>query len=135
MNEMSTREYWDRRAADMAEDIAAAKAQAATPQGQIDSLRRKRDALYLDKIDSGADTDAEIAEIDTQVANIEREMAQAEAESFEAEWTREVTIERRAAWNAWAIATSPTPVQVAQRERQQGWTTGALRRAITIHTL
>ena len=55
---------------------------------------------------------------------------------FAAEWPREVTIERRATWNAWARAnTNITPVGRAAHEREVRYTMAELRRAVALHNL
>lgn len=73
-----------------------------------------------------------------QVAEAEAEariavIRQAEA----AEWTLELTQERRAAWNAWVKAQGATihPSQVAAQIQRQGWSVEALKAAIKRHGL
>jgi hypothetical protein len=53
------------------------------------------------------------------------------------EWTREVTIARRAAWNTWVKSHGKTitPAQVAAQIHAQGWTIDDLKTAITRHSL
>ena len=62
---------------------------------------------------------------------------QAKLAAEDMEWTREVTTERRAAWNAWVRSQGPrvTPAQVATQVQRQGWDTLQLKRHITRHGL
>lgn len=55
----------------------------------------------------------------------------------DAEWTRELTQQRRAAWNTWVKAqgTRVHTAQVAAQIKAQGWSVEALKRAITRHGL
>lgn len=62
------------------------------------------------------------------------EIRAAKEAEFEAEWDRETTIARRAEWNAFA-ATMPTVIEADRKQRELGWTMGALRRATQMHNL
>lgn len=61
--------------------------------------------------------------------------------AFEAEWTREVTIERRAAWNAAVQAGEMTtggkvdPAKVQQAMDRLGYGITEIRRAVSLHNL
>ncbi len=73
-----------------------------------------------------------VAALEAQIATLR---AHAEAE-FVAAWPVALTIERRAAWNAWAKNhTNITPVDRAAHEREIGYSMADLRRAIALHTL
>lgn len=57
----------------------------------------------------------------------------------EAAWTRDVTVSRRAEWNAWVKTNAtkkglPAAAVVAQ-EKRQGWTVADLRAAVARHGL
>ena len=66
---------------------------------------------------------------------IDAELA-AERKAREAEWTREVTIARRAEWNAKARAGEfRTHADVAAQERRQRWSITDLKSAIVRHAL
>ena len=73
------------------------------------------------------------------IAALQREIAALRARhdaQFAAEWPREVTIERRVAWNAWARAnTNITPVGRSAHEREVRYTMSELRRAVALHNL
>ena len=53
----------------------------------------------------------------------------------EAEWTQEITQERRQAWNAWVRQSNGklAPNLIANQIKAQGWNLDALKRAITRH--
>lgn len=53
------------------------------------------------------------------------------------EWTRNLTIARRAEWNAWVKAQGPQlhTAQVAAQIQRQGWSLEALKAAIKRHRL
>ena len=80
-----------------------------------------------------------IAERAPCIAALQREIAALRARhdaQFAAEWPREVTIERRVAWNAWARAnTNITPVGRSAHEREVRYTMSELRRAVALHNL
>lgn len=62
---------------------------------------------------------------------------QARLAAEDAEWTREVTMERRAAWNAWVRSQgkSIAPAALAAHCQEMGYTMETLRRQITRHSL
>ena len=80
-----------------------------------------------------------MAERAPRIAALQREIAALCARhdaQFAAEWPREVTIERRVAWNAWARAnTNITPVGRSAHEREVRYTMSELRRAVALHNL
>ena len=80
-----------------------------------------------------------MAERAPRIAALQREIAALRARhdaQFAAEWPREVTIERRVAWNAWARAnTNITPVGRSAHEREVRYTMSELRRAVALHNL
>jgi len=68
----------------------------------------------------------------------ELDAMEAEADAaFDAEWTVEVTVARRAEWNEWVMSHngSPTPHQVEDQCRVQGFGLDDLRRAVKRHGL
>ncbi|MBU2177565.1 MAG: hypothetical protein KJ556_20935, partial [Gammaproteobacteria bacterium] len=95
-----------------------------------DILRQKIDGLRLDEVDNGADHKAEIAVLQARLQAIKDEPVQASTT-----WTRETTISRRAAWNAWVKANRPTTLMVRKQEQSQGYTVDDLRAAIKAHNL
>lgn len=66
-----TGEYWARRAAAVEARIAADTAYAATPQGRIEALQRKLDAMRFARHDHGAFSDAEIAAVEAELAALQ----------------------------------------------------------------
>ena len=56
------------------------------------------------------------------------------AKSFAAEWTREVTVARRAAWNEEAVKCKTT-AQVGALQRKLGFGPTDLKKAIAMHSL
>lgn len=134
MASIDSREYWDKREARFAAEDAAAAELAQSPVHKLNVLRRKLDSLYADR---GAHTAEEIAAVEAQIATIE---AGGQAQ-FAAEWTREVTVSRRAAWNALVKSGKLSKggkvnmQAVRQAERAQGWTMDDLKRAVALHGL
>jgi flagella basal body P-ring formation protein FlgA len=119
------------------EDVA----QARTPQEQIAYRERRIEGLRLDERDSGADHAAEIARLEGEIEAIRAQWhAQHEAQ-FAAEWTREVTISRRAAWNALVKSGKlgrggqVRVSDVRKQEIAQGWTVEDLKKAVALHSL
>jgi len=96
----------------------ARKAYEQTPRGWISKLNDKLDSLEKDRLywlienqTGRSDIPAKLAEVEAQIAAVtaERDVLSAELEAQErieqdAEWTREVTIARRAEWNRVARA-------------------------------
>ena len=128
MADIESREYWDRRTARFAAEDAGIAELAKSPVQQLNALRRKLDALYADK---DAHTAEEIAAVEAQI----RAMETGE------EWSRELTIERRAAWNALvksgklSKAGKVDMAAVRKAEQEQGWTLESLKRAVALHKL
>jgi hypothetical protein len=96
-----------------------------------DDIRRDLDACGMDPRHA-ADVAALRAELAALVA--------AEDAEFAAEWTPEVTADRRAGWNARVMAgefgTRTIDYRAAAAaERAQGWTNADLRRAIALNSL
>jgi hypothetical protein len=136
-NDMSTREYWDRRNAKMKAEAEADRKYAASPEGQLRAAERELRAMQHMQRDHGGCTDEQIAEQRSKVAALRSEIRAAKDARFLAEWTLEVTKARRAEWNAWVRAqgNSISGHKVAQRERQQGWMFVSLKKAIQLHQL
>ena len=100
---------------------------------------RDRESLIREKVNLGCHTSPtynhqRADELDARIAALDA----ATEQSFWAEWTREITASRRAAWNTFAAGlksvTHPL-VRVAAQEREQGWTMANLKRAITHYGL
>lgn len=137
----STAAYWAARDAALAAAVKADAEYAATASGQSEQRDRRIAALRAMRADSGLtpEATAELARLEDLVA---ADAARA-ADAFAAEWTREVTAARRAAWNARVRAgefgapgsgrVNWTAVRAA--EAAQGWTMDDLRRAIQLHGL
>ncbi len=92
-NEMSTKAYWDRKAANLKTDIEADREYLRSLPGRLEMAERR---LNVVTSDSYVYTDAERAEALAAIEAIHAEMQTQE----DAEWDRETTIARRAAWNA-----------------------------------
>jgi hypothetical protein len=102
----------------------------------LDDLRRRLERLDNSLArESGTFDQTKVDALRAQIAAMEAEQDAA----FLAAWPRELTMERRAAWNAWVrSATTPKGVPVsaiAAQERAQGWVPSDLRRAIKLHGL
>jgi hypothetical protein len=99
-NEMSHKEYWDKKGAQMDADIAADHAYSKTLAGRMEMAQRHLNVMTAD---AAAYTDEQRAEAFAAIATLEAEGKAAEAQmraAEDAEWTAEVTAQRRAAWNA-----------------------------------
>lgn len=76
---------------------------------------------------------------ETRIAALEAAIAQIDAEAdavFAAEWTRDVTTTRRAAWNTFVRSGNLNGfADLARTERQQGWRLDDLKRAVKLHQL
>lgn len=106
---------------------------AASTEGQAHAREVRINALIAMRVDSGltAEQADELAALESQ-ADQARKTAEA---AIWAEWTKDVTIARRAAWNAMAVAAcGPTgkgnAAIRAELERKAGHTAAALQRAI-----
>lgn len=79
------------------------------------------------------------AERDAAVQASEAERMAARQAATEAEWTRELTVQRRADWNAWVRSHSTqgtlAALLIAEQIKAQGWSLDELKRAITRHGL
>lgn len=142
---LETQHGWDARAQAMAEDLEAELAHAQSPRGRLERLERQLAATYNPDGQASYLSSAErvalrteiTARIDALTAEIEAEYAARQA----AEWTREVTIARRADWNTRVRSGALSrhgqvwPPAVAEAERAQGWTVDQLRDAVRRHGL
>lgn len=134
MTTIDEREYWDRRAARFAAEDALEAELAESGAFRRDQLTRKLLSLQSDE---GIGTPEAIAEVQAQIKAIE----DAEEARFAAEWTPEVTAQRRATWNALVKSTlsklskTQLPAAVRAQERAQGWTTDSLKKAIKLNNL
>lgn len=140
-DESGTGEAMRRHLEAIREEVRVEREYAKTYDGQMEYIAKEIDALYHDHLDSGADHSARIAEL-TARRDALRAHHEAEAEAaFLAEWTREVTIERRAAWNAMVRSGKFSrngkiwmPL-VREQERAQGWYVESLKKAVALHNL
>ena len=135
--------YWQAREIVFKAEAEATRAHAATPQGRLEAAERKADSMRAAMIDSGAYTSEQVAAADAEAQVIRDEIEDAAKASFAAEWTREATSARRAAWNAMVKAGkfgrmgSGKVDWAAMRaqEQKQGWTMDGLKKAIKVHGL
>ncbi len=120
--------------------VAEHEARLRTPEGRIEELQRRlrtecgsvaRDCGNREEIDAlERDLYAQIDAIKAEIDN-----------AFAATWTREVTITRRAEWNAMVNAgkfgrVGRTDYIAVQRQIDaQGWGIDDLRRAVKMHNL
>ncbi|MGI5872564.1 MAG: hypothetical protein ACOX8T_11080 [Bacillota bacterium] len=124
------RGYWERRDAEIAATAQADVAYSQSEAGRLEELQRKLNAL-------DARDDAGRAAVFAEIQAIES----AREERFTTEWTREVTIARRAEWNALVksgkLGRGKKVDYAAKRaaEKAQGWTLDGLKRAIKLHGL
>lgn len=130
---IETAAYWTQRNAELDAAAADDAEYAASYSGRLEAAQRR---LNLVTGDRAAYTDADRADALATIAALE---AEADA-AFAAEWTREVAMERRAAWNATVarIGRAPKAQQprlIHEAQAQQGWTVDALRRAVAMHRL
>ena len=140
-NSRDTKEYWTERSEKMDAEIAADLAAAQSYRQQVDAMMVKLSAVS----DSNRESEkaektiiwAQIEQLEAAAAAEEQaresELAAKQQAEIDNEWTLEVTQQRRADWNAWARKTDPRPVDVAKRQRQQGWTMDMLKKAIAHH--
>lgn len=140
-DESGTGEAMRRHLEAIREEVQVEREYAKTYDGQMEYIAKEIAGLRYDQIDSGADHSARIAELEARRDALHAEH-QAEADAaFAAEWTREVTVERRATWNAMVRAGKFTrngkiwmPL-VREQERAQGWYIDSLKKAVALHNL
>ena len=112
-------------------DLAAAFAAARAELASMEAARRQFEAESEGARDWSPMDDrieAKLLEVADLSLRIER-----------AAWTRDVTVARRAGWNAWVKENAgkkgvPAAAVVAQ-EKRQGWTVADLRAAVARHGL
>ncbi len=132
MSTIDERGYWDKVAAQQAEDDAARRRPMT---------RSERHTYLLNEI-SACGMDSVLAEKAAKL-RVELDAINAEiAAERDAEWTVEVTQQRRAEWNARVKAGEFTnskgkidPVKLHNAQQAQGWRTDALQSAIKRHGL
>jgi hypothetical protein len=111
-----------------------------TPEGERTRDDLLRELERLDTFSARESGTFDQAKVDALRREIEAIDARAKA-AFEAEWTVKTTTARRAAWNARVQAGEFGKVgggrvdwiKVNAAEREQGWTTAALKQAIAMH--
>lgn len=123
------RGYWERRDAEIAAKVQADVAYSQSEAGRLEELQRKLNAL-------DARDDAGRAAVFVEIQAIEN----AREERFATEWTREITIARRAEWNALVKSGKfgrgkVNMAAVRAAEKAQGWTLDGLKRAVKLHNL
>lgn len=137
-NEMSTRKYWDDRAAEINADIATSI--EATKNPSRDDLLRSLQAMEAANLENGEVFAPEkIEALKTRIARMDADQEAA----FLAEWTKEETMRRRAAWNARVKAGEFGQMgsgkvnwaALRDAEKAQGWTMDGLKKAIKVHNL
>ena len=137
-NEISTKEYWDRHSREVQADVAEMREHARTPWGRLERLERRVRRLQAEHTDSGRYSDAEIAQAQAEADALRAEIAETEEQAFRVEWTREVTAERRATWNALVKSGKLTKSgkvwmpALREQEVRQGWTLEQLKRAVAL---
>ncbi|HUS83492.1 MAG TPA: hypothetical protein VM013_09600 [Dehalococcoidia bacterium] len=122
--------YWDQEFASRDAEMA----DAARPRSLSERLNAaiKRSNLIRDGYGYEAERAAARAEVDELRAQVQTE----DAARFEAEWTREITIERRAAWNAalrdpqYRARNAAKSVLVGKVQSDLGFTMDALKTAV-----
>lgn len=147
-NETSTQAWWDERDRRMKADIAADREYAKTADAIAHQLSIHEGSIVRENMDPERWETQRVALVGKLDAARAREQAEDEASTAvrgaaEAiEWTREVTIKRRATWNARVKAgefTNPNgtanPAKAAAALRTLGWTAEAMKRAIARHGL
>lgn len=140
-DESGTGQAMDRYLAAVHEEIEVEREYAKTHEGQMEYLRQEIAALYHDHLDSGADHSARIAELTARRDALQAEQEARDDAIFRAEWTPEVTQQRRAAWNAMVRSGKFTrngkvwPPLVREQERAQGWYMDELKKAVQMHNL
>lgn len=112
-------------------DLAAALAAARAELSAMEAARRQ----FCAESEGARDwspMDDRIHEQTLAVADLARRIE-------EAAWTRDVTVARRAEWNAWVKANATAkgvPAAAAMaRQKRQGWTVADLRAAVARHGL
>jgi len=131
--------YWEESKRRDIEEAQKRAAQPKTKEEQIDALHDRI------RIECGAiarewnekEVDKKKSELYAEINLLEKEI---EVE-FKAEWTEEVTASRRIEWNDFAkllIGNSKKMTRemmdgVNNRQKEQGWKLGALKKAVTIY--
>jgi len=137
-NEMSTKKYWDDRTAEIDADVAASIEAAKNPTR--DDLLRRLQAMEAANAENGEVFAAEkIKALKARIVQMDADQAAA----FRAEWTKEETMSRRAAWNARVKAGEFGDLgrgkvnwgALRDAEKAQGWTMENLRKAVHYHNL
>ncbi len=135
--------YWEASEIVFKAEAEAAREFAQSPAGRLDAAWRNVEAMRATHTDSGAYTEAEIDAAQAAYDAIKAEIEGDAEARFAAEWTREVTVERRAAWNAMVKAGKFGRMGSGQvnwaamrvQERAQGWTAESLKKAVKQHGL
>ena len=140
-SETSTARYWEQQDTLLQAEMTAARAAAITPEGRLDALERRIDAMRFAHYEDGLHTAEAIAALEAERDALLAEIQAERDARFAAEWTREVTMARRAEWNArvrsgeFTIGGRIFPATVRAAETAQGWTMVSLKRAIDAHGL
>ncbi len=120
-------------------DLAAASTAAsdvalATARAELATLEAARRKFWGE-----CEGSREWSPMDDRIEAKLREVADLARRIEEAAWTRDVTVARRAEWNAWvranATAKGVSTAAAAAQQKRQGWTMIDLRAAIARHGL
>lgn len=124
------KEFWEKREDDLQEELNFNR---NNPVSRRDWLIHQ-----LSIIDRNVLNENKVVEMEAELKQIERAESEAKELAFSSEWTKEVTMQRRAEWNARVRAGEfnakpgkPTVVQVKDAEKAQGWRTEDLKKAIS----
>lgn len=139
----STAAWWARREADLEAEIAADRAAAQSAEGQLEVLYRRATAMDAARLDYGGHTQEACKAAWAAYHALQAQTQRAAEVEFLAEWTRESTQERRAAWNSRLQAGEFGRIgsgrvnwaALRAAEAAQGWTVEDLKRAIKLHQL
>jgi hypothetical protein len=97
-------------------DEMAKRDRVASPKTKYDELETlKKDRRFLTSSvakESGLDDDAKVTAIEQKITALEAEINAEYDAKFCAEWTLEVTIARRAAWNAEAVKPGANTIKI-----------------------
>ena len=138
----STGQYWAERKRLETEEIEAERQYAQTPEEQLKRAERQVRALISMRVDAGLTKKQaqELIEAKAKVQKLEANIEEKEIANFLAEWTYEVTVQRRKEWNT-KIQSGIFGIQkvdfqaLRAAEVAQGWNHESLKRAVKLYNL